>query len=129
MRLLPRRRARGASPEPAPDASAPCIGGPAAPDGGRAPLTVPSARRRTRGRSPEAAAAALAGAPCIGDPGAEQEAGRRSGPEEGLTPDAPIGLSPAPREKRKKALPVVRRWPAQPGRVAGWLVCYVLKRR
>lgn len=119
MRLLPRRRARAASPEPAPDASAPCIGGPAAADNGRAPHAAPSARRRTRGRSPEAAAAALAGAPCIGGPGAEQEAGR---PEEGLTPDAPIGLSSAPREKRKKALPVVRCWPAQPGRAAGWPV-------
>ena len=108
MRLLPRRRARGASPEPAPDASVPCIGGPAAADGGRGPHAALSARRRSRGRSPEAVAAGLAGAPCIGGPGGEQEAGRHSGPEGDLTPDTPVGLSPAPREKRKKALPLVR---------------------
>jgi len=104
MRILPRRRARGASPELAPDAAAPCCGSRDGTDGD-APAPAP-ARRRTRGRSPEAAAAALAGAPCVGGPARGAPAGAAAADD--LTPGAPAGLSPAPRETRRKALPEVR---------------------
>ena len=115
-----RRRTRGRSPEAAAAAlvGAPCLGGPgdlptpaskgegddSAP--GAHPASAPQAagRRRTRGRSPEAAAAALAGAPCLGGPGNSAIT-----VDDGeLTPGASVGLAPVPREKRQKALPAVR---------------------